>query len=92
LPEELLRHHRGGGLGDGASLPTELHVVHHDRRAPAAADPDLVATGGIVHVNLGVGVGDLAAVPGFAVVLQDHLLVQRLERGVERSIEMLNDG
>jgi hypothetical protein len=59
----------------------EMSAMRSGRRADDAVDAALVAAGRVVAVGDAVGGGQLAAVPGAAVVVEDDLLVELGEIG-----------
>ena len=80
LTLELRRHERGAGLRDGATgtIETDLcDTVAIEAQMHAA----FVAAGRVVAVSDAVGVWQLPAVPGAAVVVEDDLLVEFGEIG-----------
>src|SRR4029079_7846470 len=76
-------HHRRGGLADGTTLAGDLHVG--DRVGVVVdldEEDDLVAAQRVETLHLVRGRnGQLAAVPGRAVVVEDDLSVEVFESG-----------
>src|SRR3569623_202316 len=74
---DLLGHHRGGGLADGAALAGKLDVLHSAVAGELHVDVDLVAAGRVVavHVHAAFAV-QFAKVARLAAVIEYHALVQ----------------
>ena len=83
LPFHRLRHHRAGGLAEGAAAPLEADVGKNVA-LEVRFDGDLVAAERVVALTDDFRIGDGAVVPRPPVVVEDQVFVELVKLGFGR--------
>ena len=75
LALEMLGHHRGGGLGNGAAGALKAHVAN-DVLVKLEKDGEVIAAKRVVALGAAAGVREGAEIARVAVVIKNHFLVK----------------